>query len=180
MQGIRTRRKVGAMVLGVALVAGFTQGISAASGETTVPGTEPAGTEPAGTEPAGTEPAGTAGGTAAAGGEVVQCGFAPSDTTDGDLSGFAGTTPLTELSPEFFDQLCGIDPGLQDLNYAGEAYDTVVILALAVEARRTTESPMPARSMASPGTGRSAHPSPSAVTCSPPARTSTTTAPRVR
>ncbi len=64
----------------------------------------------------------------------MQCGFAPSDTTNGDLSGFAGTTPLTELSPEFFDQLCGVDAGLQDLNYAAESYDSVVILALAVEA----------------------------------------------
>ena len=49
MQRTRTRRKVGALVLGVGLVAGFTPGIATASGETTVPGTEPAGTEPAGT-----------------------------------------------------------------------------------------------------------------------------------
>ena len=62
MHGTRTRRKVGALVLGVGLVAGFTPGVVAASGETTVPGTEPAGTEPTGT--------------AVGGGEVVQCGFA--------------------------------------------------------------------------------------------------------
>ena len=58
MQGTRTRRKVGALVLGAGLVAAFTPGIATASGETTVPGTEPAGTEPAGTEPAGTDACG--------------------------------------------------------------------------------------------------------------------------
>jgi ABC-type branched-subunit amino acid transport system substrate-binding protein len=100
------------MVLGVALAGGFTQGISLASGETTVPG----------------EPVGTAGG------EVVRCGIAPSETTGGDLSGFAGTTPFGQLTPEFFERLCGIDPNLEDLNYAAESYDAVMIIALAVEA----------------------------------------------
>jgi ABC-type branched-subunit amino acid transport system substrate-binding protein len=117
MQRSRTRRRVGALVLGVALVAGGTQGISVASGETTVPGTEPAGTESAGT----------------AGGEVVRCGFAPSDTTNGDLAGFAGTTPYTELAGDFVDRVCGVDPALEDFNYAGESYDAVMIIALAVE-----------------------------------------------
>ena len=140
MQRSRSRRGVAAMVLGAALVA-IAQGTTSA---TTVPGTEPpstepAGTEPAGTEPAGTEPAGTepAGteptGTGGGGGEVVRCGFAPSDTTDGDISGFAGTTPAGELTPEFFDRLCGVDPNLQDLNYAPEAYDAVMVIALATE-----------------------------------------------
>jgi branched-chain amino acid transport system substrate-binding protein len=118
MQRSRTRRRVGALVLGVALVAGGTQGISVASGETTVP--------------PGTEPAGTVGG-----GEVVRCGYAPSDTTDGDISGFAGTTPAGELTPEFFERLCGVDPNLEDLNYAPESYDAVMIIALAVEAAGT-------------------------------------------
>jgi ABC-type branched-subunit amino acid transport system substrate-binding protein len=127
MHGTRTRRKVGTLVLGVGLVAAFTPGIVAASGETTVPGTEPAGTEPAGTQPTGT---------AAGGGEIVQCGFAPSDVSNGDLSGFAGTTPLTDR-PDFRDLVCGVDPQLVDFNYAGEAYDTVVITALAVEAAGT-------------------------------------------
>jgi ABC-type branched-subunit amino acid transport system substrate-binding protein len=117
------------MVLGAALVA-IAQGTTSA---TTVPGTEPPGTEPAATEPAGTEPAGTEpAGTEVAGGEVVQCGYAPSDVTDGDLSGFAGTTPLGD-NPEFFERVCQVDPELQDFNYAGEAYDAVVIISLAVE-----------------------------------------------
>jgi ABC-type branched-subunit amino acid transport system substrate-binding protein len=118
MQRSRTRRGVGAMVLGVALVAATAQGASLA---TTVPGTEPPGTEPA--EPTGTE----------AGGAVVRCGFAPSDTTNGDLAGFAGTTPYTELAEDFLDRVCGVDPALEDFNYAGESYDAVVIIALAVE-----------------------------------------------
>ena len=131
MQRSRSRRGVAAMVLGAALVA-IAQGTTSA---TTVPGTEPPGTEPAGTEPAGTEPAASApaGTDGGGGGEVVQCGFAPSDTTNGDIAGFAGTTPFTEISPDFFGRLCGVDPALQDLNYAAESYDAVMIIALATE-----------------------------------------------
>ncbi len=94
MQRSRSRRGVAAMVLGAALVA-IAQGTTSA---TTVPGTEPPGTEPAGTEPAATEAAGAAAPGGGGGGEVVQCGFAPSDITDGDLSGFAGTTPFTAIT----------------------------------------------------------------------------------
>ena len=54
---MRKHHTLGAILAASALVVGG--GLAAASGETTVPGTEPAGTEPAGTEPAGTEPAGT-------------------------------------------------------------------------------------------------------------------------
>ena len=48
---------MGAILAAVALAAGG--GLAGASGDTTVPGTEPAGTEPMATEPAGTEPMGT-------------------------------------------------------------------------------------------------------------------------
>ena len=54
---MRKHHTLGAILAASALVAGG--GLAGASGDTTVPGTEPAGTEPAGTEPAGTEPAGT-------------------------------------------------------------------------------------------------------------------------
>jgi ABC-type branched-subunit amino acid transport system substrate-binding protein len=67
----------------------------------------------------------------------VRCGFAPSDTTNGDIAGFGGTTPAGELTPEFFERLCGVNPELQDLNYAPESYDAVVIIALAVEAAQS-------------------------------------------
>ena len=148
MQRSRARR-VGALLVGLTLVAaacgddddGATEGTEAVS-----EGTEPAAVTAAGTEgtTAGTEGTtagtggttagttdGTTGGAAAAGEQ--ECGFAPSDTTDGDLAGFAGTTPAGELSEDFFQRLCEVDPDLIDLNYAPETYDAVTILALAAE-----------------------------------------------
>ena len=64
--------------------------------------------------------------------EEAQCGSATSDITDGDLAGFSGTTPFGEITPEFIDRLCEVDPDLTDLNYATESYDAVMISALAV------------------------------------------------
>ena len=61
----------------------------------------------------------------------AECGYAPSDVTDGDIAGFAGTTPLGVITPEFIARLCEIDPDLEDLNYAAETYDAVMIVALA-------------------------------------------------
>ncbi len=63
----------------------------------------------------------------------AECGNAPSDVTDGDLEGFAGTTPFGEITDEFIARLCAIDPNLEDLNYATETYDAMIITALAVE-----------------------------------------------
>jgi ABC-type branched-subunit amino acid transport system substrate-binding protein len=95
-----------------------------------------AGVASATTEPPAdsTPPGGSA---APGGGEVVRCGYAPSDVTGGDIAGFAGTTPAGELTPEFFERLCGVNPQLEDLNYAPESYDAVVIIALAVEVAGT-------------------------------------------
>ena len=77
---MRRHHTLGAILAAVALAAGG--GLAGASGDTTVPGTEPAGTEPMatsrlgpadGTEPAGTEPAGTEpAGSAAPAGEAVE------------------------------------------------------------------------------------------------------------
>src|SRR5829696_439068 len=51
---------------------------------------------------------------------------------EGALEGMKGTTPLTDLSPEFRDRLLEVDPSLGNtFNYAGESYDAVVITALA-------------------------------------------------
>ncbi len=61
-------------------------------------------------------------------------------TEDGALAGMKGTTPLTELGPEFTDRLLEIDPELQDYNYAGETYDAVVISALAAQLAGTNDA----------------------------------------
>ncbi len=57
----------------------------------------------------------------------------------GLLDGMKGTAPLTELSPDFQQRLRAEDPGLVDNNYAGEAYDAVVITALAAEQAKSTK-----------------------------------------
>ncbi len=51
----------------------------------------------------------------------------------GDLEGFKGTTPLTELGDDFKARLLEVDPALVDYNYAAEAYDLVTFIAIAVE-----------------------------------------------
>jgi hypothetical protein len=61
-------------------------------------------------------------------------------TEDGALAGMKGTTPLTELGPEFTDRLLEVDPELQDYNYAGETYDAVVISALAAQLAGTNDA----------------------------------------
>ena len=71
--------------------------------------------------------------TTGAGGGDAECGFSPSDTTDGDLAGFKGTTPFGVLTEDFIARLCEVDPALEDLNYASETYDAVIISALAAE-----------------------------------------------
>ena len=51
---------------------------------------------------------------------------------EGALQGMKGTTPLTDLSPDFRERLLAVDPALGNtFNYAGESYDAVVITALA-------------------------------------------------
>ncbi|MGY1725847.1 ABC transporter substrate-binding protein [Geodermatophilus sp. SYSU D01062] len=61
-------------------------------------------------------------------------------TDDGALAGMRGTTPLTELGPEFTDRLLEVDPNLQDYNYAGETYDAVIVTALAAQAAGTNDA----------------------------------------
>ena len=59
--------------------------------------------------------------------------------TRGLISGMMGTTPLTPLSPDFKQRLFATDPSLVDYTYAGEAYDAVVITALAVQVAHTVD-----------------------------------------
>ena len=56
----------------------------------------------------------------------------------GLLAGMKGTTPLTDIGPDFENRLKAVDPGLIDFNYAGESYDAVVITALAAEQAQST------------------------------------------
>lgn len=57
----------------------------------------------------------------------------------GLLNGMKGTTPLTKLSGSFEQRLRADDPKLIDTNYAGEAYDAVMIVALAAERAKSTK-----------------------------------------
>jgi branched-chain amino acid transport system substrate-binding protein len=57
----------------------------------------------------------------------------------GLLNGMKGTTPLTRLSPAFEQRIKADDPKLVDTNYAGEAYDAVMIVALAAERAKSTK-----------------------------------------
>jgi branched-chain amino acid transport system substrate-binding protein len=57
----------------------------------------------------------------------------------GLLNGMKGTTPETKLSSAFIKRLKTDDPKLVDTNYAGEAYDAVVIVALAAERAKSTK-----------------------------------------
>ncbi|MEU0557200.1 ABC transporter substrate-binding protein [Dactylosporangium sp. NPDC006015] len=57
----------------------------------------------------------------------------------GILSGMVGTTPLLALPESFQERLRGVDPTLVDYGYAAEAYDAVMLAALAAESARTTQ-----------------------------------------
>jgi ABC-type branched-subunit amino acid transport system substrate-binding protein len=118
MQRSRIRHVAGTLILGASIF-----GVTGAASASAPPDSAPTGTDAAGTE----APDGT--GISA----VARCGYAPSDTTDGALSGFGGTTPAGELTEDFFGRLCEVDPELEDLNYAPESYDAVIITALAIE-----------------------------------------------
>jgi neutral amino acid transport system substrate-binding protein len=56
----------------------------------------------------------------------------------GLLAGMKGTTPLTNVGPDFEGRLKAVNPGLVDFNYAGESYDAVVISSLAAEQAKST------------------------------------------
>lgn len=110
MQKTRVRR-FGALLVGLALVAGACGDDDSGSSDTTAaPDTTAAAPETTGAAPETT-------GAAAEG---------------GDLEGFTGTTPLTPLGDDFKARLLEVDPELVDFNYAAEGYDLTLIIALAV------------------------------------------------
>lgn len=108
MQKTRARR-VGALVLGLALVAASCGGDDEESNE--APATEAPATEAPATE-------------------------APA--SGGELEGMKGTTPKgAEVSEEWLQMVSDFwvaqgNAALQDFNYAGEAYDAAIVIALAV------------------------------------------------
>ncbi len=136
MQKSRVMR-VGALLVALSFTAAACGSDDNSSDSSTPADTEaPAATDaPAETDaPAGTDaPADSEApaATDATGASNADCGNAPSDVTDGDLEGFAGTTPFGKITPEFIARLCEVDPNLEDLNYATETYDAVMITALA-------------------------------------------------
>jgi ABC-type branched-subunit amino acid transport system substrate-binding protein len=133
MQKTRVRR-LGALMVGLALVAAACGGDDS-SDTTTVPAET---TEaPAETTEAPTE-------TTEAPTETTE---APTDVVfEGALAGMKGTTPKgADVSQEWLDELNAFwtgkgNPDLIDFNYAAEAYDAVVVIALAVEAAGTDGS----------------------------------------
>jgi ABC-type branched-subunit amino acid transport system substrate-binding protein/DNA-binding SARP family transcriptional activator len=56
------------------------------------------------------------------------------DLPRGALTGTRGTLAGTEASPEFKARMRALDPALRDFSYAAEAYDAVVVAALAAQA----------------------------------------------
>ena len=126
--------RVGALLVSLTFVAAACGSDSSSSSSTDAPAATdaPASTDAPATTDAMVD-ATTAPDTTDAMASEAECGNAPSDVTNGDLAGFAGTTPFGEITPEFIGRLCAIDPNLQDLNYATETYDAMVISALAVE-----------------------------------------------
>ena len=55
------------------------------------------------------------------------------------ISGMVGTTPLTPLTDDFKRRIQSVDPTVNQFVYGAEAYDAVVITALAVTLARTTD-----------------------------------------
>jgi len=111
MQKTRARR-VGALILGLALVGAACGGDDESADTTAAPATEAPATEAPATE------------APAAGGE---------------LEGMKGTTPKgAEVSEEWLQKVSDFwvsigNAPLEDFNYAGEAYDAAIVIALAVE-----------------------------------------------
>ncbi len=70
---------------------------------------------------------------------IMSNGFGDALTQPGLINGMSGTAALAPLSPSFTSRLLKIDPKLDSFNYAGEAYDAVVIAALAAQSARSVD-----------------------------------------
>ncbi|MGD9702547.1 MAG: ABC transporter substrate-binding protein [Acidimicrobiia bacterium] len=120
-------RRVGAVVLGLSLVA------AACGGDDD---DESTGTDVETTAAASTETTAAPETTEAAAEETTTSAAASGDT-EGALAGMKGTTPLVKLSDDFVAQLQETPTAkatpFTDPNYAGETYDAITIVALATE-----------------------------------------------
>jgi ABC-type branched-subunit amino acid transport system substrate-binding protein len=72
----------------------------------------------------------------------------------GILSGMKGTTPLSPVPEDFKRRVKTVDSQLIDYLYAGEAYDAVLISALAAETARSTDGPQIAKYMTAVTVGK--------------------------
>jgi ABC-type branched-subunit amino acid transport system substrate-binding protein len=72
---------------------------------------------------------------------IMSNDFGNSVKPAGLINGMSGTAALAPLSKSFTDRLRTIDPKLDNDNYAGQAYDAVVIAALAVQSGRSVDGP---------------------------------------
>jgi len=57
----------------------------------------------------------------------------------GMLEGMKGTVPAIQLNPDFRARLAAIDPNLNDVFFAGETYDAVVIASIAAQLAGTND-----------------------------------------
>jgi ABC-type branched-subunit amino acid transport system substrate-binding protein len=138
-------RRVGALLVGLSLVAAACGGDDDDDTADTSAGTAAVGEATTDTEAVestaggdtteatdATEATDTAA-TTEAGGDTTEPAGTGVPGEAGALEGLKGTTPLVELGSEFTDRLLEVDPSLTDYNYAAETYDAVTLIALAVE-----------------------------------------------
>jgi ABC-type branched-subunit amino acid transport system substrate-binding protein len=70
---------------------------------------------------------------------IMSNSFGTEVKTPGELAGMSGTAPLMPFSNGFEQRVRSIDPTLDDFTYSGQAYDAVVIAALAAQIAGSTD-----------------------------------------
>jgi ABC-type branched-subunit amino acid transport system substrate-binding protein len=70
---------------------------------------------------------------------IMSNSFGDTIKVAGQLDGMSGTSPLNPPNPAFDSALLKKDPGLDDFSYAGQAYDAVMIAALAAQVAGSTK-----------------------------------------
>ncbi len=71
---------------------------------------------------------------------VMATSFGDAVNNPGAIAGMSGTAPLTPLPTSFKNRIKKLDPTVEEYNYAGEAYDAVMITALATDLAHSTDS----------------------------------------